>query len=306
VRVRPALIRTTDHDRYDGFHRARIRRVRYDIQPLPGCLARWHFYAGLFALPFLIILAVTGALYLFHDEIDGLVYADLKRVESQAAAQNAPSALVAAALKAYPGTAAKYLPPASPEASAEVVVKTSAGPKVSVFVDPYDGRVLGDIPDKGTVMGIIRQIHGLAFFGPIANGLIEVAAGWTILLVATGVYLWWPRGQSGGVVTVRGNPKRRTWWRDVHAVTGLFAGFFILFLAVTGMPWSIVWGKYVNEWANGSNFGYPAGVRVAVPMSDEHLAHMVGPPHGRLSRRVCPSRAPPPRAAGRSDWITRS
>jgi uncharacterized iron-regulated membrane protein len=39
------------------------------------------------------------------------------------------------------------------------------------------------------------------------------------------------------------------------------------------MPWSIVWGKYVNEWANGSNFGYPAGVRVAVPMSDEHLAH---------------------------------
>ena len=55
---------------------------------------RWHFYAGLFALPFLIILAVTGALYLFHDEIDGLVYADLKRVEAQAAshAQTTPTA----------------------------------------------------------------------------------------------------------------------------------------------------------------------------------------------------------------------
>jgi uncharacterized iron-regulated membrane protein len=249
---------------------------------------RWHFYAGLFALPFLIILAVTGALYLFHHEIDGLVHADLKRVEAQAAARTAPSALVAAALQAYPGTAAKYLPPASPEASAEVVVKTSAGPKLSVFVNPYDGRVLGDIPDKGTVMGIIRQIHGLAFFGPIANGLIEVAAGWTILLVATGVYLWWPRGQSGGVVTVRGNPKRWTWWRDVHAVTGLFAGFFILFLAVTGMPWSIVWGKYVNEWANGSNFGYPAGVRVAVPMSDEHLAHMAGPTTWSLEQAHMP------------------
>jgi uncharacterized iron-regulated membrane protein len=238
---------------------------------------RWHFYAGLFALPFLIVLAVTGALYLFHREIDGLIHADLKRVEAHATAQTAPSAMVAAALNAYPGTAAKYLPPASPDASAEVVVKTSAGPKVSVFVNPYEGRVLGDIPDKGTVIGIVRQIHSLAFFGPIANGLIEIAAGWAILLVATGIYLWWPRGQTeaqaGGVVTVRGTPKRRMWWRDVHAVTGLFAGFFILFLAVTGMPWSIVWGKYVNEWANGSNFGYPAGVRVAVPMSDEHLAH---------------------------------
>jgi uncharacterized iron-regulated membrane protein len=43
---------------------------------------RWHFYAGLFALPFLIVLAVTGALYLFHREIDGLIHADLKRVEA--------------------------------------------------------------------------------------------------------------------------------------------------------------------------------------------------------------------------------
>ncbi len=40
------------------------------------------------------------------------------------------------------------------------------------------------------------------------------------------------------------------------------------------MPWSNVWGGKVNEWANGNNFGYPAGVRVAVPMSDEHLNHV--------------------------------
>jgi uncharacterized iron-regulated membrane protein len=49
---------------------------------------------------------------------------------------------------------------------------------------------------------------------------------------------------------------------------------FIVFLAITGMPWSNIWGGKVNEWANGNNFGYPAGVRVAVPMSDEHLNHI--------------------------------
>jgi len=47
-----------------------------------------------------------------------------------------------------------------------------------------------------------------------------------------------------------------------------------VFLAITGMPRSNVWGSKVNEWANGNNFGYPAGVRVAVPMSDEHLGHV--------------------------------
>jgi uncharacterized iron-regulated membrane protein len=40
------------------------------------------------------------------------------------------------------------------------------------------------------------------------------------------------------------------------------------------MPWSGVWGGKVNEWANGSNFGYPPGVRTDVPMSDEHLNHI--------------------------------
>ena len=104
------------------------------------------------------------------------------------------------------------------------------------------------------------------------------------------------RADSGGVVTVRGTPKRRMFWRDIHAVTGLFAGFFIVFLAVTGMPWSVVWGKNVNEWANGSNFGYPAGVRVAVPMSDEHLAHMPARPPGRWSRPAC--RSPVAASAG--------
>ena len=35
---------------------------------------RWHFYAGLLVLPFLILLAVTGGLYLFKDEINGVIY----------------------------------------------------------------------------------------------------------------------------------------------------------------------------------------------------------------------------------------
>jgi uncharacterized iron-regulated membrane protein len=40
------------------------------------------------------------------------------------------------------------------------------------------------------------------------------------------------------------------------------------------MPWSGIWGAKVNEWANGNNFGYPAGVYVGVPMSGEHLDHI--------------------------------
>src|SRR3546814_3572027 len=49
--------------------------------------------------------------------------------------------------------------------------------------------------------------------------------------------------------------------------------------------WSIVWGGKGNQWANGSNFGYPPGVRVAVPLSDEHLAH-TGPTTWSLEQEI--------------------
>ena len=232
---------------------------------------RWHFYAGLLVLPFLITLSLTGALYLFKDEIDNIVHADLKRIEAtQNVPQANPSDIIAAALTAVPGTAVKYTTPADPAASTEITVNTADG-KRAVYVNTYTGQTLGSLPDRGTVMWTIRYLHSLKYFGTFARYFIEIAAGWSILLVATGIYLWWPRKQTGGVITVRGTPKKRVFWRDTHAVTGIFVGFFIVFLAISGMPWSGVWGGKVNEWANGSNFGYPAGVRTDVPMSEERL-----------------------------------
>lgn len=234
---------------------------------------RWHFYAGLFVLPFLITLSITGALYLFRDELDALIHSDLKRVEMQeGVAAVAPSTMIWSALAVRPGTAVKYTDPPSPDASAEVTVATPLGDRVAVYVNPYDGAVLGTLADRGTVMWTVRYLHSLRYFGPVARGAIEIVGGLSILLVLTGVYLWWPRGQKGGVVSVRGAPGKRVFWRDTHAVLGLFLGGFIVFLASTGMPWSNVWGGKVNEWANGTNFGYPSGVRVDVPMSGRKLS----------------------------------
>ena len=38
--------------------------------PLYRTIWRWHFYAGLFVIPFILILSVTGAAYLFKPELD--------------------------------------------------------------------------------------------------------------------------------------------------------------------------------------------------------------------------------------------
>ncbi len=234
---------------------------------------RWHFYAGLLVLPFLVLLAGSGGLYLFHHEIDAWWHRDILRVESTGASPRTHQASVDTAVASQGGQVFRYVPPATASAAAEVDILSPTGEKIAVYVDPYRARVTGVLPDRGTLMWTVRKLHSLKYFGPVASGLVEIAGGWCILLVATGLYLWWPRGQAGGVSTVRGSVQQRVFWRDLHAITGSIAAVFIVFLAVTGMPWSVLWGSKVNEWANGHNFGYPAGVRVAVPMSDEHLAH---------------------------------
>ena len=252
---------------------------------------RWHFYAGLLVLPFLIALSLTGALYLFDDELDALIHSDLKRVEVQQATQPAAS-LVSSALREHPGTPVKYTSPATPRSSAEVTVNSLTGERLAVYVNPYTAEVLGALDDRGTVMWTVRYLHSFKFFGQTPRKLIEIAAGWSILLVATGIYLWWPRNGSGGVVSVRGKPKSRVFWRDLHAVLGIFIGGFIVFLAITGMPWSGVWGGQVNQWANGNNFGYPAGVRVEVPMSNAYLSDQ-GSTSWSLEQARVPESTPP-------------
>ncbi len=215
---------------------------------------RWHFYAGLVVMPVLMLMALTGGLYLFKDEIEGLVYRPLL-VTPPAAASTPPRAWADAARLAVPGRLVQLSPPADATQSARLVIETPQGARRAVYVDPAGASVLGSTPDGG-LMQTIKRLHSLDLAGPIFNLLIEVVAGWAIVMVATGVVLWWPRGRAGPL-KVRGDPAQRVFWRDLHALVGLFAGGIILFLAVTGMPWSAVWGKQVRGMINEAGLGRP-------------------------------------------------
>lgn len=235
---------------------------------------RWHFIAGLAILPFVLILAITGAIYLFKDEINDAAHARLRFVEP-AASQLAPSAIAAAALDAHPGEIRAYSPPAAADRSAEVDILGSDGLRNTVYVDPYSGDVLGTLWDAGAAgspaMYVVRKLHSLEYVGWIGNRLIELAAGWMVLLAGTGLYLWWPRGKRLGTVSIKAT-RGRPWWRDLHAVTGLYTSAFIVFLALTGLPWSAVWGGKFYDYANDLGLGMPEGYWSGLPVSTVPLA----------------------------------
>lgn len=216
---------------------------------------RWHFYAGFFVLPVLMLLALSGGAYLFKPEIEAAVYRPMMQVEPASDRRPAEHWL-AAATTAYGGSPTALYVPERADRAVQISLRTRQGDR-TVFVDPYTARATGAVDGEG-VMGTVKRLHSLELLGRPFNVLVEIVAGWAIILVATGVFLWWPRPRDAAVAVPRlGDPARRPFWRDLHAVTGLYAGAVILFLAVTGMPWSAVWGDRVLNLMRESGLGRP-------------------------------------------------
>ncbi|WP_457582586.1 PepSY-associated TM helix domain-containing protein [Ensifer canadensis] len=227
---------------------------------------RWHFFAGLLVIPFMISLAVTGGLYLFNDEIDDTFFA-YRNIVAVGEKPLPPSAIVANAVEAVPGSmAVAYRTPTGANRSARVTVGVGAG-RMMVYVDPYTADILDMVAPSEEFNQVVEDLHSLDYFGKRVETIIEVVAGFAILLVFTGIYLWWPRQQTGGVVTVRGTPARRVFWRDLHAVTGIASAMFIVFLAFSGLLWSGYWGSTVNGKLTAAGMGYPAELWDDVPTS---------------------------------------
>lgn len=246
--------------------------------PVPGAYRavwRWHFYAGLLVMPVLMLMALTGAIYLFHTEIEDAVYRPLAEVRP-AATTTSPDRWAAAARVAGGGEVASVLMPDRLDRAVRFTVRRPDESQVFVFVDPSDAQTTGTAP-AGGVTETVKRIHSLEIVGRWGNLLVEVVAGWAMILVATGVFLWWPRRRVAGVVTIRARAGR-PFWRDLHAVTGLYAGAVIFFLAFTGMPWSGVWGDALLGQMRASGIGRPATPPAASPW--EHAQHEADEPGG--------------------------
>ena len=117
------------------------------------------------------------------------------------------------------------------------------------MVQPVTGEVLDVVNANSRPMQVIHDFHGELLLGDGGSLLVELAACWAIVMVLSGLYLWWPRGATGmaGVLYLRLGQGKRVFWRDLHAVTGVWISLLALFLLFSGLPWTGVWGKAFKE-----------------------------------------------------------
>jgi uncharacterized iron-regulated membrane protein len=214
--------------------------------PSHATVWRWHFYAGLFCIPFVLWLSITGAIYLFRPQVEALIDRPYARVADGGPRASA-AAQVAAAVRGVPGSVLhRYQMPDTEEQAVQVIVGRGAQ-EMRVYVHPQTLAVLRTVNEDDRVMRIVFRLHGELLAGTPGSYLVELAASWAIVMILTGLVLWWPRGSgAAGVLYPRLRARGRRFWRDLHGVTGFWVSAFALFLLASGLPWAKSWGSYLK------------------------------------------------------------
>ena len=215
---------------------------------------RWHFYAGLFCIPFVLWLAITGTIFLFHPQIQQWLDRPFDHL-STAGPEATVNAQVKAALATIPGSSLRaYQLPYTSHTPAQILMDRGLS-EFRVYVDPRTLQVLKTDNEDRRIDNFISRLHGELLIGKYGSWIVELAASWAVIMVLTGLFLWWPRSTKGlaGVLYPRLRQGQRIFWRDIHSVTGIYVSFFALFLLLTGLPWAKSWGAYLKAARHLSN-----------------------------------------------------
>ncbi|MBK6736490.1 MAG: TonB-dependent receptor [Haliea sp.] len=136
---------------------------------------RWHFFAGVIVVPFLLVLAITGLVMVYYTSVQTPLGERLV-VDAQGQESTSPMQQMAAASAALPGaTVTQYIPASTPGSTAQFEL-TRAEDAYAVDVDPYSNEVLRVVDKDDTLYALAHRIHGSLLLGDVGD------RGWK----------WWP------------------------------------------------------------------------------------------------------------------
>lgn len=232
-----------------------LKKARYAV------LWRWHFYAGIIVAPFLIFLAITGGAYLFQPQIDEYIYKDYYEITPDGSKLSA-NELLNSVKERYPeASVSSFRPGENVNRSSEVGISLDNTSYI-VFINPYNAEEIAKIDSSKMLTNVIKKLHGELMIGTIGDRIVELMTCWAIVLIVTGIYLWFPRKKKGmaGVLYPRVKNGKKIFRRDLHAVPAFWVTAGMLFLIMTGLPWSGFWGTNFQTIVTNQGLGYPPSI----------------------------------------------
>lgn len=211
-----------------------------------------HFYIGVLAGAFFVLLGLTGSILSFRAEIDHWLNRDIMTVAlpSGGAVETRPfDQLIEAATAAAPSKATPIFVhfPRTPETALDVVFSMTDGHADhryhQIFVNPYDGNVTGfrmvaDMTNhfREPFVNIIMHLHYSLLLGDAGATFVGFVGLSLFASFVSGLYLWWPRnGKWRQALTIKPHASSERTVFDVHRTVGVYLSITFLIMAFTGV-----------------------------------------------------------------------
>lgn len=208
-----------------------------------------HWLVGISVGVLLSLMGITGAIMAFQDPIIEALNEDARKVEVKGERLSMPAILGYAEVEAQRLGARVRTVTAPQNADGAVRVLMLVGPNEVVrYIDPYTGdwQVGGNRGER--FFAVMKEVHrglitdrlGGEYVG---RRILDAAAVVLIGLVATGLYLRWPRRTTNWrawfVVDTR--LRGRGFLYSLHAVVGTYALPLLLLSALSGLYFGYAW-----------------------------------------------------------------
>jgi uncharacterized iron-regulated membrane protein len=238
---------------------------------------RLHFLAGIVVAPFLLVLCLTGLVYVFSPQIHASLYHAQLYVADVGGIRRPVAEQVAAALTAHPeGRLAAVITPSDVDRTTRVVLSVPGSRSRAVFVDPYTNYINGELTTTGSHLlpanTWLRQLHGNLHLGEPGRIYAELAASWLPLIIVGGLVLWLAQPRRRKRVTARElllPSFRGAGWsrlRGVHGPLGLWLAAGLLVGAVSALAMSQFAGGRADRSTDPSRMDAPTLAERPVPV----------------------------------------
>lgn len=220
-----------------------------------------HLYAGLTAGLVVIVVCLSGTIYVYNTEIRE--WADRERyVVKPGSEQISLDQLKTQLEESLNGVVASVQVYAGEDRSHMFSIKQEGEERpVNYFVDPYTGDILASNKEKTTAetwMGYMFSLHRWLLLDQVKEPILDsmsnmelgrlingIATMLFLLGVLTGIVIWFPQKISawkqGLKIKWSGNWKRIN--HDLHNTLAFYSLIFLFIMSVTGPFWSFQWYK---------------------------------------------------------------
>lgn len=245
-----------------------------------------HLYVGAIAGFIVFVEAVTGAMWVFKDEIESLTTREIiieniqdEFISTTMAKESALAALPDRAIHGilYPNKTNKPIE----------VIFYEAEPLFyqSLYLDPNSGSVLKQVDHTKGFFAFVLDGH-MNLWLPPKIGSPMVAYGTLLFLfsIITGVILWWPKNKKGRKQRFRFDWKKTTRWRrknfDLHTIVGFYLSAFAMIFVITGLVMGLNWFYFIYY----KGIGGDSEMRFVIPnnLPNQHEDLVIDKPIDKL------------------------